>query len=391
MKYIIACLLVLTMACGKEQAAKTVIVERGDLVLEVNASGTLKSSSSKTVSPPRINHVWEYRISYLAPEGKAIKKGERLLAFDAKQQRERLVLKQAQLEADKKTLEKRRLEEKEKLEQLVLTEAEKDVTLAKARSKMDIPKHLQKASEFEKEKKNYELALAEKEMASTKTKTQELQMKSVISVLEQRIKYLEREVAEIQENIKKHTVMAPMDGLVVYRTRNGERPAVGDQVWQGRDLIELPDLSNMLVAAVFDEPDAGRLAEGQAVEIHLDAQPDHIYKGTIRQLGKIFRQKSWRKPVTVFDAIIDVEEPNADIMRPGMTAKVRVIQERLEGVLHIPDNVVRYDGKQARVELANGKTVDIKLGRRSGDRVEVLEGLSEGDEVRVVVVEGDAS
>lgn len=383
MKWIISITLLALVACSKGPDPTIVSVERGDLVLEVNGSGTLQSARSTTVTPPRVSRVWEYRISYLAPEGKPIEKGTRLLAFDPKEQRERLQIKQAQLLADRKSLEKRQLEEQEKLEQLLLTESEKEVDLAKAKSKLDIPSELQNAADVLKEKKDYELAVAQKEMASIRVKTQKLQMKTTLSTLEQRISYLEREVAEIQTNIDKYTVMAPIDGLVVYRQQRGERPAVGDMVWQGHTLIELPDLSSMLVEAVFDEPDAGRLKEGLDVEIHLDAQPDHVYKGKISKLGKIFRQKSWRKPVTVFDAMIEIEEPNKEVMRPGMTANVRVIIDQLEGVLHIPESAVRYDGKKSFVELASGKLVEVSLGRRSGDRVEILSGLDEGDKLVV--------
>ena len=74
----------------------SVRVERQDLLIEVDVSGTLKATDSDSITPPTIGDFWEFKIAMMAPEGAEVKKGEPILGFDPTELRRRLERKQAE-------------------------------------------------------------------------------------------------------------------------------------------------------------------------------------------------------------------------------------------------------------------------------------------------------
>ena len=134
------------------------------------------------------------------------------------------------------------------------------------------------------------------------------------------------------------------------------------------------------------ERDAQYVEEGQRVEIRLDANPDRVFTGRIRQLGKLFHTKSAEVPTMVFDALISIDEPDPELMRPGMAASVEILAPVDEPVIQIPESAVRVTDAGPTVEVErNGSTsrIAVTLGPRWEGQVIVTEGLEEGDLVRV--------
>jgi HlyD family secretion protein len=174
--------------------------------------------------------------------------------------------------------------------------------------------------------------------------------------------------------------------MLVYATDewNGKKKAVGDRCWVGSKILELPDLSQMQAAAVIPEPEAGKVKEGQAVEIRLDSNPDRVFKGKVKTLGRIFRTKSHDQPAIVFDVIIDILDPDPELMRPGMAAGVDIIVSSKDNALQVPESAIinHEDGLFVRKKSFLGKKmVPVTPGARSAGMVEILAGLKENDRV----------
>jgi HlyD family secretion protein len=121
-------------------------------------------------------------------------------------------------------------------------------------------------------------------------------------------------------------VKAPKDGLVMYLANwNGDKPAVGETIYMGQPLLELPSLTSMALKAEFTEPDSSKVAIDQDVKVTFEAYPEKSYQGKVTSLGSAYRPKSSTNQKIVFDAIISLEGLSEDIIRPGMKAKVEVI------------------------------------------------------------------
>ncbi len=117
---------------------------------------------------------------------------------------------------------------------------------------------------------------------------------------------------------------APKPGLVVYTPDwDGKKKAVGDTVWFGDNILELPDLAGCRSRRSSSSP--GRPGQGRAGgRGPARCQPRPGVQGTVVSLGRIFRVKSDSQPAIVFDAVIDLSESDPGLMRPGMAAGVDI-------------------------------------------------------------------
>lgn len=350
----------------------------------IDAKGELKSSSSIFVGCPQIRRVWNFTIRYMAPEGKLVKKGQRILAFDTKKLHEKLAVKTSEFETAKKELEKARLVEQETLDTLMLSRAEAKSKTVKAKRKADQPEDLVAMHELKKLKLDYEVAQLEEKLAVSKIDNQRAKMKSRFSILKSKIKRLDHKIKEYKSAIAAMTVKAPRSGMLVYIANwRGKKRVVGDSIWRGDFIMEIPDLNSMNVEAVIPEAAAGRIKEGLTAQIRIDADPDKIYEGTVSSVGSIFRRKSKDQPGIVLDSKIQLKEANPDIMKPGMAASVNIILPGSEKALHIPNEAVIVENNATYVLkkgfFGSGTKTKVVLGKKSKAMVEVKSGLSESD------------
>lgn len=362
-------------------------VVRGPFHIKVHAIGQLKSSASLLIGCPSVRRTWRYTIAYMAPEGKEVKADERVLGFDTKELMEKFQVKQSELATAKQELERTRLVEQETLDGLVLQTTETRVNLEKSRQMASQPEDLSARNDVKKAKMDLELAELQAELTHSRMLNQKSGMGTRIRALESKIKQLENEVSDLQSSIERMQVKAPKPGMVVYaQDWRGRKKAVGDNTWMGDTIIELPDLSKMEVAAVVPEPQAGKVKEGLTAEIRLDSNPDKLYSGKVKSLGRIFRTKSDDQPSVVFDAVIEISDPDPQLMRPGMAAGADIIISSKQDVVQIPESAIIYDEKGMFVKkksFTGSSRVPVTIGVRSGGMVEVLSGLQEGDRILV--------
>ncbi len=380
-----AALVLFLTACSPSARPRVVRVVKGPFDIKIHATGQLQSAASYYVGCPSVERVWQYTISFLAPEGKPVREGDPILAFDSREIMQRLQLKQSELDTGLKELARMRLQEQQMLEDFVLQKEEAKVNAQKARQKADVPQGLMAENDFKKLKMDLELAELQDKLAESRVENQNSGMKTRFHVQESKVAKLKDEVARLERDIQKMNCTAPKPGIVVYTPDwDGKKKAVGDTCWMGENILELPDLSRMQMKAVILESQAGRVKAGQKADVRLDANPDRVFKSTVLSLGRIFRIKSDSQPAIVFDALIDLSESDPQLMRPGMAAGVDITISSKESALQVAEAALVYhEGgvsvrKKGRFSEA---LVPVTIGARSAGMVEVLSGLSERDEV----------
>ena len=383
---IVVVLIILIRVVGSvSQESRVVSVKKGPFLIKVHAVGQLESAASLYIGCPPIREFWNYTISFMAPEGKSVKQGDPILGFDTKELNEKLMLKQSELETAKKELERISLVEQETKDNLILKIAEAQMREKKARRKTLQPDDLIALNEQKKIRMDLELAEMQVQLFRSRVENQSQRMKTLLSTQESKIKELESQVSEYRQAIETLNVKAPKPGMVVYAADwRGRKKNVGDRCWVGSMILEMPDLNQMQVAAVIPEPEAGKIKEGLTVEIRLDSNPDRVFTGKIKSMGRIFRTKSYDQPAIVFDVTIDIQDPDPELMRPGMAAGVDIVVSSKENILQVPESAIIYHeaGLFVRKKSFFGKKmVPVTLGVRSGGMVEVLTGLKENDRV----------
>lgn len=290
------------------------------------APAELIALDNATLGPPLIKRMWQFKIKKMAPENSFVKKGDIVLEFDGQRLKNILINRKSSLAAEIKKSESNKLRDEAKEQQLVLDLAEAKMNFEKAERKVqiidvsrsEIDKKLQQADYlFEKEKLNQA-----KQALAHHARAVELNRE----VSEGRISRDRQRLINVQNEIAKLQVKAPKDGLVMYlEDANGEKAAVGETVYLGRTLVQLPSLDNVALKAEFTEPYAAKLKVGQVVKVVFDAYPESAFLGAIDKLGRAFYPKSVQSTKVVFDVEIKLGEQRPDVMRPGMKAKVEVI------------------------------------------------------------------
>jgi RND family efflux transporter MFP subunit len=187
----------------------------------------------------------------------------------------------------------------------------------------------------------------------------------------------EGEHRRLQTRVGYATVRSPIAGVVT-----AKRVEAGDVVGAQTPLFEVADLSTLVVPIGVSELDVGQLAQGDTVEVSLDAQPDRPLRGRIRRVFPAADPATRLVPVEV------ALEPGS-MARPGYLARVRFRFDERHDVPLVPASAVLTGsgGEESAFVVVDGKALrrEVETGLVSEGRVEIVSGLGPGD---IVVVEG---
>jgi len=359
-------------------------VTRGDLILSVEVEGELAAVHSVEIGVPPVAEV-EFKISFLAPEGAEVKKGEPVLRFDTEALERQLAQKRAEYEEAAKKVEQKEIDLRMKLLDIEQRLAQANADLGRASLKVEVPEEVQQRIELEKarlDEKGFERDL--QNMRAERRSTQALVGGELESLRGQRDRAAGR-VRELEEAIRKMTVAAPQDGIVVFQTNwRDEKKKVGDSVWFGETILSLPDLTEMMGEGFVDEADGGPVREGQPVTLRLEARPDFDVPARVKRIARTVKQRSWRTPLKGYRVDLTIGKTDPTFMRPAMRFRGEIETGRIPEVLLLPRDAVflRDSGPVVWVRRALGwREVAVDLGRANRRQVEVVSGLAEGDRV----------
>ncbi len=243
----------------------------------------------------------------------------------------------------------------------------------------------EKAATSEELQQNH-LRLVEAEVdlqASEKVKqTLEKQSQLDMGRVTLQVEHARATVRDLEDRLSSAHGTSPIDGtLYSLPIRQGDFVKAGDL------LGELADLHKVRIRAFIDEPELGRIAVNQSLEIQWDAQPGRIWNGRTEVLPKQVLTRGTR---SVGELICSVTNDRQDLL-PNTTVDVRIQVSERPSVLVIPRGAVSIDGEKRyvfRVEDKRLRRVQITVGISNPTKIEVLSGLNEGD---VVALPGNAA
>lgn len=175
----------------------------------------------------------------------------------------------------------------------------------------------------------------------------------------------------------------PFSGVVVQIPKSeGEFVKEGDTTSY---IMRIDDRSKLYVLASTPEVDRARVKEGQEAIVKASAILDRSYKGVIRELALAANEQEMWSRSQVIEYPIKIELLDFDEqIKSGMSVLIDVITNKKSGVVFLRHEFINRENEQYYVVLKNGKRKDVKLGLQNDEGFEVIEGLSEGDEVRQV-------
>jgi HlyD family secretion protein len=179
-----------------------------------------------------------------------------------------------------------------------------------------------------------------------------------------------------QTALRRGVLRAPFAGLIL--TRAIEQ---GEVTAPGAPLFTLADVSRLHVDADLDEADLGRVREGMAAVVTLDAFPGQRFSATLEEIApSVTRDLRGNRSISCRFSLV----PDARL-RVGMSAEVDVVVATRERALWVPPNAVVGRGVERSVYVVDGANVahrrPISVGIGTWEAIEVTRGLQAGERV----------
>jgi HlyD family secretion protein len=150
----------------------------------------------------------------------------------------------------------------------------------------------------------------------------------------------------------------------------------------GTLLLSLAGTSSLHLKGLVDENEVARVAVGQPARLRTEAYGAQSFTGRVQKISPVGQRV---QNVTYFEVKVDVTDPHAELLKPRMSGDAEIVTEVVEDALVLPETALRYRGEQVYVETKDGTGLfeprDIRVGIVDGTRVQIADGLAEGDEV----------
>jgi HlyD family secretion protein len=188
------------------------------------------------------------------------------------------------------------------------------------------------------------------------------------------------------EDMANATIRAPIRGTVLSRDVEVGSP-VSSILNLGANatlVMTLGDITQVFVRGKVDEADIGRVRLGQEARIRVETFKDKTFNGRVTQISPMGVEKD---NVTNFEVRVSIDNPGKEL-KANMTANAEIVLEEHPNSLILPEAAVTYDAKKTPfVDLLapgtkTGKTrVEVKVGVGNGTKIQILDGLKQGDRV----------
>ncbi len=374
----------------------TTRVKRGDLQMNVSATGELRASHAEMMTAPPIGG-GALEITHLLPTGTSVKKGDLVMEFDPTEQRYKLEQNRSELLQAEQEITKAKAD-------AAVTAAQDKVALLKARfdvrrAELDVQKN-EIVSTIDARKNDLALEQAHRVLAELEqdVKSRSDSGKATIALAEEKRNKAKLAMDQAQDNINKMHVTAPIDGLVALekneRAANGmffggmslPEYREGDQVDAGSNIGQVVDPNEMEIEAKVGELDRNNIKEGQLVDIELDAFPGSVLHGAVKSLGGMNSRRFWEAATSAkFNITIGISSKDSRL-RPGLSTQLVIHGDPRKDVLFLPRQAVMLKESQQVVYVKSGSNFDprqIKVVAENESRAAV-EGLAVGTEIAMV-------
>jgi HlyD family secretion protein len=145
------------------------------------------------------------------------------------------------------------------------------------------------------------------------------------------------EITRAEEDLRNANIVSPIDGIVTrVNAKVGEMVITGTMNNAGTVILEVADLSQMLLVARIDEADIAAVKKGQSAEAHLQAFPERVFKGEVTKVALASKEKDKEKNF-VAEVLL---RTNGERIPSGLTGDVDIETSRHTGVLKVPSQAV---------------------------------------------------
>jgi HlyD family secretion protein len=359
------------MSRGEVVPVRVAMVERGTIRSLVSTNGKIEPLQSFEAHAPVGTTVRKL----LVKEGQHVKKGQLLVQLDDAEASSQAARALSQVRAAQ--AETSAVQSGGNREEVLTIESQ----LAKARTgrdtaqrNLDALRRLQQngaASPGEVKQAEDQLSAAETDLKLLQQKQKDRYSQPEIAHVEAQKSEAESAYAATENILRQLNIRAPFDGIVYsLPVHQGSYVNPGDLV------LQEADLSKVLVRAFVDEPDVGRLARGQTIELTWDAVPGRTWQGSVNTVPSTVKLLGTRN-VGETTCVVD----NQDLkLLPNINVGVTIVTAEHPDALTVPREAVRLDeGKTFVFQVVNDELQrrDIQTSISNLTQVEVTGGITD--------------
>lgn len=207
--------------------------------------------------------------------------------------------------------------------------------------------------------------------------------------IEKNIERIKRNMDDEQKKLESLSIRAPRDGIAIRAKRwpwSSATWTIGDNAWDGRTIITLPDFDEMKVIFHAKETEYKRLQIGDSIMYTFDAMPQNRAWGHITKMASIGQTRTEGSQVKTFEIEATIDSLLSPV-EPGLSARCHIY------LRHIPDTIVVptisiFDKDSLKVVyVQKGRKHEeriVTLGLSSPKTTIVSEGLKEGETISLI-------
>jgi len=342
--------------------------EKGNLVRTISAPGQIEPKTKVEIS----SQVSARILALPFRENQIVKKGDVVIRLDAEDLAALLAASKASLKSEEARLEGAR------------------ASYANAQSELARRRELAK---------NRDISASELEQIETEF----LRSESLLRQAEFAIDIARAEIQRRQKDLDNSTITAPMDGIIIKLDAEvGETVVVGTLNNPGSVIMEIADLSVMLLKARVDEANIAPVKDGQTAKVYVNAYRNSTFNGKVENVG--LKRQVGSDSTVYFETDILLEIPKDTLLRSGLTANADIEVETFRDVIKVPSQAVldrvidELDSKSiegnplvdrakkfTRVVFAirdgKARAIPVQVGASDLTSTVILAGLKEGEEI----------
>jgi HlyD family secretion protein len=373
----------------------TAPVRSGDFRVIVRTRGELKANRNASLHAPREST--DLQIVWLAPPNVDIHEGDPVIRFDPSRMQQDLkekqaALKQAQSALDQAVAQSRITSDQDNMD---LSQAGYDAEKARLEttraSVVSVMQGQQSAIDFKVAQEKVKVQQATAALHSSSDQAKLASLKRLRDQAQLEVELTQQQLAQIE-------LKSPFRGVVSYQmnySQGWENPMpykVGDRVYPGVAIAEVPDLSTLEMVAKLEEIDRGMVHLGDEVLVHVDALPERTFSAKLSSVSALTEQSfiEW-PPVRSFRAYATLS-PVDPSLRPGMQAGADFVRQTIHNATSIPAKALfTLHTKPVVYVKTEGKFAarEVQVIARNPDEIAVT-GVSKGMEVALSDIGTDA-
>jgi HlyD family secretion protein len=376
------------LAAGEEDPIPVAKLGRQPFKITAPSTGEVVGMGTTSVTAPSTNS-GSLKLAWLIPEGSLVNEGDTIIRFDSTQAKLNLEDRQNTLISNQEDTKIKTNDQATDVKTLGIDRTNAELSYDYAMSVMPEDETIFSKWDIITAQADAVYAKARIDFLKNKQKTQLRTARSEQQVLTINRNKAQSELSLIQRALDSMELVAPTNGLVLYRRDPRQRdkdPQIGDSYEAGNTVAEIVNLDVLQARIYVLERDGSGLNKGQNVVITLDAIPEKEFHGVLTSVSTVATPIESNSPLKYFTCDVSISDAGRDLkrIRPGMSLRGDIILEKYDACFVVPSSAVNYREKE-RDNLVYVKEENrfipkkVKTGLSAHGEAIILDGVADGD------------